>query len=591
MGSTETAMRAYVVRACVTTAVIAVLALVWSGPAKGQPGPACVLSGIVAGGDHTCAYTLGATAMCWGDNQFGQAGIGNFSTPVTMPTPVVSFEPDAMTVAGNPYVHSFVAGQRHTCAISNPVEFIPVCWGDNRLGQLAADQIPGNIDTCPLGTAMCSAYRTPVHASDGVAHFTVASALAAGNQHSCMVWGQKVLCWGDNSLGQLGDGQIRAGGPFDHVSDVPVLAPPADPPALDIAAGGFHTCSRMDDNTARCWGDNRFGQVGNGNASTQPVTGPSVVQASDGGPLDGVMLMAAGERHTCALRSDSGFVWCWGDNSAGQIGRDPATTPSAVAASMVSDPVNGLTLIGVEIAAGMFHTCLLKTDGTVQCWGGNAKGQLGPSVLLGANSFKPMTVVDANGNPLSGVSHIAAGSNHTCAVLSAGGVMCWGDNSLSQLGVSTAPATMSAVPVAVGGVCTCSGLTACNGQCVDTTADPANCGGCNNLCFAGEQCMASMCRCAGTLCAAPGPTQICTNLMSDPKNCLQCGHICPRGAVCSSNGCVCPAGLTECRGGCVDLQFDNNNCGRCGVRCRATPPCNREESGCTTCENGECVPF
>jgi hypothetical protein len=439
---------------------------------------------------------------------------------------------------------------------------------------------------------MCSA-PTPVEDPSGVA-LAGASALAAGDRHTCMIWGDQVVCWGDTFC-QTGSGQPRACGHDDGVNIVPLLAPP--PAILDIVAGGFHTCSIMDCNSsgtdcmeARCWGDNQFGQIGNGDTSGQPVTTPSVVQASDGFPLDDVRLMAAGERHTCALRANDRFVWCWGDNSAGQIGQPTATTLIATTATMVIDPSSLQTVTGIEIVAGMLHTCVLNA-GKVQCWGSNAKGQLGPAVAPGASSFSPVNVVDANGNPLSGVAHIAAGNNHTCAALSAGGAVCWGDNSLSQLGVSTAPATLSPVPLPVAGLCTCPGLTSCNGQCVDTTADPANCGACNNLCYANEQCVASMCECLGTLCAAPGPTQICTNLSSDPKNCSQCGHICPQGAICSSSSCICPDGLTECRGDCVDLQFDSNNCGRCGHRCPVHPPCNKEGAVCTTCENGECVPF
>jgi alpha-tubulin suppressor-like RCC1 family protein len=468
-----------------SVAAIILLVLFGAGPAGAQPGAICVQSGVVAGGDHTCAFTLGARAMCWGDNQFGQAGNGTFVTPTPTPTAVSSFEPDAMTVAGQPHVHSFVAGQRHTCSTSGAIELVPGCWGDNRLGQLAADQIPGPANTCPFGFGMCTAFRVAVHGSDGVAHFGGVSALAAGDQHSCMLWGGNVLCWGDDSFGQLGDGQVRAGGPFDHVSVIPVfLPPPQDPLTLDISAGGFHTCSRMDDNTARCWGDNRFGQIGNGGASSQPVARPNVVLASDGNPLPDVRLIAAGERHSCALIANDGFVSCWGDNSLGQIGQDTATTPTAAKAAMVFYP-SGQSVKGVEITAGMFHTCVLNPSGTVQCWGSNAKGQLGPGVGVGARSFTPTTVTDANGNPLSGVAHIAAGSNHTCASLVGGGIQCWGDNSSGQLGASTAPATLSATPLAVGGVCTCAGLTSCNGQCSDMTSDPGNCGRCGRVCPSG----------------------------------------------------------------------------------------------------------
>jgi hypothetical protein len=134
-------------------------------------------------------------------------------------------------------------------------------------------------------------------------------------------------------------------------------------------------------------------------------------------------------------------------------------------------------------------------------------------------------------------------------------------------------------------------LTSCNGQCVDTRSDAQNCGGCSSAC-AGGRCVAGACECPPdyTLCPASGSSQICAQLMEDNHNCGMCGKVCD-GKICIYGACVCPRGLALCGERCFDLRNDNDNCGVCGRHCRVEPPCERGKRGCTTCENGKCVPF
>lgn len=350
----------------------------------------------------------------------------------------------------------------------------------------------------------------------------------------------------------------------------------------------------MKDNTARCWGANADGQLGIG-ASATFVNRPATVTTVIGNrpvPLTQTEAIAAGQAHTYALVND-GTVQCWGLNDFGQLGRNttacPAgSTPPAASTLPCSAPQPvldrfGNPLSGVqEISAGAEHTCVLMNNGTVQCWGLNNSGQLGPAVAVSNNSVSVSPVIVAEGNcnpvidpncsPLSGVAHIVAGEEHTCAALLAGGIRCWGLNGSGQLGASTGPAFRIAVPVTVGGLCNCPGpVIYCNGQCTDTTSDPHNCGGCNSPCT------------SGTCCSGQ-----CTNTASDPENCGRCNKACLTGQKCVASACHCD---TMCGGRCVDLQTDNNNCGTCGHHCRFRPPCNRVESGCETCENGECVSF
>ena len=151
-------------------------------------------------------------------------------------------------------------------------------------------------------------------------------------------------------------------------------------------------------------------------------------------PLD-VIAVTAGDGHTCAV-TRAGAVWCWGDNRAGQLGDGTTTTrPTPVAVSGLGDSVV------VAVAAGWGHTCAVTSAGAVLCWGSNADGQLGDGTTT--DRLTPV-VVSGLGN---GAAAIAAAPRHTCAVTCAGGVWCWGWNGSGQLGDGTT--TDALTPVAV----------------------------------------------------------------------------------------------------------------------------------------------
>jgi alpha-tubulin suppressor-like RCC1 family protein len=185
--------------------------------------------------------------------------------------------------------------------------------------------------------------------------------------------------------------------------------------ATAIAAGEFHTCALLDDGTARCWGDNFFGQLGDGTTTISRTT-PVTVSG-----LSNVTAIAAGWGHTCAVLND-GTARCWGDNFFGQLG-DGTTTISRTTPVTVS----GLSNV-TAIAAGLYHTCALLTDKTVRCWGSNRYGQLGD----GTRGVSRTTLEAVSG--LSNVTAIAAGGSHTCAQLGNETARCWGFNEYGQLG-------------------------------------------------------------------------------------------------------------------------------------------------------------
>ena len=197
-----------------------------------------------------------------------------------------------------------------------------------------------------------------------------------------------------------------------------VVPPPLLTGITEIEAGWHHTCAVTTAGDAKCWGNNHDGQLGDGTEVDRAIPVDVV------GLLNKVQAITAGERHTCALTT-AGGVKCWGNNHDDQLGDGTEidrVTPVAVV---------GLTDGVKAISAGERHTCVLTTAGGVKCWGNNHDGQLG----VGTEGDKK-TPIDVAGLT-SGVQAIAAGRRHTCALTTAGGVKCWGNNHDGQLGDGT----------------------------------------------------------------------------------------------------------------------------------------------------------
>ena len=274
--------------------------------------------------------------------------------------------------------------------------------------------------------------------------------ISVGDSHTCRLdsVGGALWCRGINESGQLGNGTTT-----DQDTAVQVVNLTGDPFA-EVSAGGLHTCALMDTTGGTqpyCWGDNRFGQLGDGSITNRsqpvPVTDASV-------PGDFVSL-AAGGVHTCGL-TDAGAAYCWGYNLFGQLGDGGATgfafSPTAV--------VGGHTF--TDLAAGWLHTCGLRDDGTVWCWGRGGEGQLGADTLF--DSTSPVQVADSSQT----FTHIEAGAAHTCGLTPAGDVMCWGYNSSGQVGVGvrdftiaspttlTFPSAVTATDLALGWIFGCA---------------------------------------------------------------------------------------------------------------------------------------
>jgi len=355
-------------------------------------------SGVVAvsaGGSHTCALMVSGGVKCWGDNDQGQVGDG---TAASTSTPV-----DVSGLASG--VVALSAGSSDTCALTT-VGAVK-CWGYNDDGELG--------DGAEL---LRSSF--PVEMTGLAAH---AATISAAYGHACVVSvSDGVECWGDNQFGQLGDGTT-----VSRFTPVAVAGLRSDVSA--VSAGAYDTCALTIGGAVKCWGAIAWSTSG------RPITTLRPVNVS--GLTSGVTAISAGAYHTCALIS-TGAVKCWGFNLGGELGNGTTVNSS------VPVDVSGLGSGVTAISAGWFHTCAVTVMGGAKCWGVNEHGELGDGTNI--NRDAP---VDVSGLT-SDVTSISAGYDDTCAVTSAGGVKCWGDNGFGELGDGTT--TSSAVPVDVSGL-------------------------------------------------------------------------------------------------------------------------------------------
>ena len=368
---------------------------------------------------NTCALLSDGTAACWGNNGWGQLGDG---TTTSSNTPVAVTMSGALT---NKTVSTITTSYSHTCAVLS--DGTAACWGANHSGQL------GN------GTTTSSTTPVAVAMSGALTNKTLTT-ITAGDSYTCAVLSDgTAACWGNNESGQLGDGTTT-----NSTTPVAVTMSGAltGKTVTTITAGNSHTCAVTSDGTVACWGNNGWGQLGDG--TTTSSTTPVAVTMS--GALAGktVNNITAGYPHTCAVTSD-GTVACWGYNYSGQLGNDTTTYSTTPVVVTMSGALTNKTV--TDITAGISHTCALTSDGTAACWGNN--GELGNGATIDSNT--PVAVAGG------GFTLLASGGSSVVGM--SDGSFVAGESPTAPLGVTssvsgrvvtvtwTAPADSGAGPV------------------------------------------------------------------------------------------------------------------------------------------------
>ena len=282
------------------------------------------------------------------------------------------------------------------------------------------------------GTGLTAA-SAGAEASDGIngAPRADAATLAAGADHTCVIVATgAVRCWGGNSFGQLGQGNIAPIGDTPGESTARVELG-AGRTATAIAAGGSHTCAILDNGTLRCWGLNSNGELGQGNTTSIGDTTGETTVAVDLGPGRTAVAVTAGDNHTCAIL-DNGTVHCWGWNFYGQLGQGNTASigDTTGETTVLVDLGPGRTAIA--ITAGGTHTCAILDNGALHCWGGNSLGQLGQGNKDAIGDTPGEHTVAVNLGAGRTATAVSAGQNHTCAILDDAALRCWGNGVLGQ---------------------------------------------------------------------------------------------------------------------------------------------------------------
>lgn len=375
---------------------------------KPVPGLPASVSAIDASEQHNCVLGSG-TVMCWGDNLYGQLGDGGTTGH---PTPAA--------VSGLPAgIVRIAVGPRHACAIDGAGEVW--CWGYNFAGQ---------IGVAPAADQQLEPLPRRVSGLGGAA-----SALELGFVSSCALVGDARKCWGQMEDGtRIGpqpqvmarpagappdwlsgcfdvDGDLRCPrttrSPYTEIDAREVARLPR--PATSLALGRNFACAALDDGSLWCWGDNSLGQLGQGDFAPRSIA----VRV----PLPAVRSASAGIAHACASTDDG--LWCWGANGTGALGDGSSVDRPA--------PVRAL-FSGELLAAGGQHTCAYSSSAGLRCWGQNQFGQVGGSA--GAPAL-------AGAAPLGSavVSELGAGFAHRCATIRLGAASetrCWGKIALTS---------------------------------------------------------------------------------------------------------------------------------------------------------------
>lgn len=286
------------------------------------------VSHVTAGVSHTCAVLTSGAVKCWGSNRLGQLGLGdtdnrgdglpkgaNDESPKEMGENLPSIK------LGETGVKQLVSGADHNCVLFDSASL--KCWGDNQYGQLGLGDNSDTKRQIGDGTDEMDDKLKSVELGSG----KTALSVGAGDRHTCALLNDNtVKCWGNNSFGQLGQGNKDAiGDKAEQMGDQLNAVDLGDNFTVsELYVGGFHNCAVSTDKKVKCWGRNRFGQLGyedtNDRGDEEGEMGNALVTLSfpEGYELAANSL-SLGQNYTCAIFTNKA-VKCWGLSDRGQLG-------------------------------------------------------------------------------------------------------------------------------------------------------------------------------------------------------------------------------------------------------------------------------
>ena len=242
--------------------------------------------------------------------------------------------------------------------------------------------------------------------------------IAAGTYNGCAILeNQSMVCWGDNEYGQLGDGTTDG-------SVVPIYVNvAANETPVEVTVGQVTACALMESGNIYCWGSGYYGKMGNGEPWGDDYVNTEMRQVLLPEGQGGQTVSISGG-HICTIL-DNGDVYCWGRGNQGQLGYGGTSNRNIPAKVNLPGQRSA-----IAISTGTYMTCAITTDGMGYCWGENDEGQLGNGTT-NTRRTTPVEVLFPSGyTPVS----ISAGDDFSCALMDNRKVMCWGENNDGRLG-------------------------------------------------------------------------------------------------------------------------------------------------------------
>jgi alpha-tubulin suppressor-like RCC1 family protein len=379
----------------------------------------CVTSQAVSvGHQHACLLLSDGTVRCLGRPDLLGANLPAGSTP-TLPQTVL------LSNGTTPLAASAVAtGAQHSCAITQ--DRAVACWGQSLYGELGS----GLAGAAAAENAARSALDEDALPLQDI------SQISLGGHTSCALQGGTARCAGWGAEGQLGNGELGVSASRDVfepvISDASSGAPLTGITAISV--GYLHACALLQTGEARCWGNDELGQLGDGaggsgKRSALPVT---VRRSAQGAPLTGVVQLASGYAHSCAALDD-GTARCWGEGRNGELGQALSGGATFSDVPVTVQSAQGGPLQGVkQVAVGWQFSCALLDDSSVHCFGSGRQGELADgSAGADHSGLLERALLGAEQEPRTGITSLSAGFHQVCVKTVLSGVEC-GGSSLSQ---------------------------------------------------------------------------------------------------------------------------------------------------------------